>query len=154
MITVLCSLTKLHHQPSNEHDWDKTYHHPGIPAVRQGRLCVMTYKIKDKLSMKWNNRTLEKLIISIMNTRRNSLYLHISANTIFFSFSTQDACPTLCYDRRKLNEKASEKPFMKFLQNDLDLENSYYMVRSKSSIHGDILVKIATQNICYLGFIP
>lgn len=30
---------------------------------------------------------------------------------------------------------------MKFLENDLDLENDSYMVSSKISIHGDILVK-------------
>lgn len=30
---------------------------------------------------------------------------------------------------------------MKFLENDLDLENDSYMVSSKISIHGDTLVK-------------
>ena len=88
---------------------------------------VLTYNTTFTLII----NTIHKQSTASRTLGKNSLYLH-SILYNFFSFSAQDACPTPCYDRKKNNEKASGKPSMKFLQSDLDLEKSYYMVWSKS----------------------
>ena len=78
-----------------------------------------------------------------MNTRRNSLYLHISANMIFFSPSLHKmhVLHSVMIEENLMKRLLENLSLMKFLENDLDLENDSYMVSSKISIHGDTLVK-------------
>ena len=77
-----------------------------------------------------------------MNTRRNSLYLHISANIIFSpSLPKVHVLHSVMIEENLMKRLLENLSLMKFFENDLDLENDSYMVSSKISIHGDILVK-------------
>ena len=73
----------------------------------------------------------------------------------FFSFSAQDAHPTLCYDRRKFNEKASWKPLIDEISWKWSWPGKWFLygiVKDFNSWRHPC--KIASKYICYLGFIP